>query len=414
MPRPVRMLAVGIAVAAAGCGSPAPRSPASSTVTGTVLDGGGNPRSGLTVAAGGLVAASDVAGRFTLAGVKPPYDLSVVSPADQAAVVIRGVRRLDPVVFFGLPAPPRSAIVSGSVTGGIFPQPADRTTQVAFTSPAAGASAPADPAGAFTAPVDWGGPGTVLAGTLHAIQIRLAGGVPVGFEGYGARAGVTLRDGVPLPGQDVALSPVAAAGTLSGSVTAPAGYDAAQGRGAAVEFAGQRGLLVVVPTEAVAAGPFSYLVPDLGAGASLVLYAEALSPVGEVVDGIRRGLPAGAAPVTLDLPAAPSLLGPADGASASYGSVFSWSAYPGGVHTACLGAGTPAGPPSACVVTGEASAPLPDLTSLGLSLPAGQVHAWMVFGEGPFAGVDDYLSGDRLARLVASFGQSAERTFRLQ
>ncbi len=77
--------------------TPPPTTPSTITVSGTLVDGTGQPVSGVAIAIGEATPVNtDSAGHFSIAGVKPPYELTVIDAAAKSAVVYKGLTRADP------------------------------------------------------------------------------------------------------------------------------------------------------------------------------------------------------------------------------------------------------------------------------------------------------------------------------
>ena len=166
------------------------------TVSGKVISATQQPIASSPVVITGLPATvTDANGAFTIAGVTPPYDVTVVVSATKLGITYRGLTRSDPTLvnFLSSTPPPNSATVSGTVSGGAgFPQPATRTSAVLLTSTETSASAtPNATTGAYSLTTTWTG-ATTLTTVLHALQWdKNAAGMPTAFTGYGEKTGVT-------------------------------------------------------------------------------------------------------------------------------------------------------------------------------------------------------------------------------
>ena len=197
---------------------------ASSTITvaGTVVSQYAGPLPNVPVIITGYPSTTtDVSGHFTISGVSTPYEVTVVSVSSKRAIVYRGLTRPDPTLYaveLVLLMFPYSSTISGAVSGGAgFPQPANHTTTVAFSSDHAGGNGTASVgSGAYSVAVSWDGP-TITTGSLHALQWEEASGLPLTYKGYGTKAGVALADGGVFTGQNIAMSAVPTA-TMTGAV----------------------------------------------------------------------------------------------------------------------------------------------------------------------------------------------------
>ena len=333
-----------------------------------------------------VITAAD--GTFSVAGVTAPYDATVVNATTKESIVYKGLTRPDPTLLFlgSAPGTPRSATLSGTISGGAFTpnQPADHITGVVFGSAEASGSDTLSGAvsGAYDlGTVSWFGPATTT-GTIHALQWqRNAAGLPTSYKGYGVKTGVALSDGGTFTGQDVTLTSVAGA-NLSGSVSVPSGYTLSD-KSLTVSFGPNANIGVF--TDSTATNNFSYVTPNLS-GIRVVLSAIATASTG-VALSFKTGLAPNASGVSLSVPAAPELGLPADAATNITPSIdFSWSASSGSVYV--VGFYGPPGQPSYSVVTAANTTRIPDLGSLGLALPAATGYAWQVLAYSPFASTD--------------------------
>src|SRR4051812_7107069 len=116
------MLLVGLAVG--GCGGSEATGPTIGlTIDGRLLSTDGTAVPGYTVLIGSHNATTDTAGRFSIAGVTAPYDVTVIPavPAEDFIGVYQGLSRTDPVLPFlgyGVASHAASALVTAFVSGG--------------------------------------------------------------------------------------------------------------------------------------------------------------------------------------------------------------------------------------------------------------------------------------------------------
>lgn len=101
----------------------------------------------------------------------------------------------------------------------------------------------------------------------------------------------------------------------------------------------------------------------------------------------KPGLAVNATSVSIPVPAGSDLSLPPNAATGVNNStIFSYTPFSGGVHFVVFDG--PGANPDYVVVTAAASTTIPNLSSVGLGLPASTVYSWRVLGATPFATVD--------------------------
>lgn len=373
----------------AGCKSDSSSGPGSGgtiTVSGKVVSGTLLPIASSPVVITGLPATvSDANGAFTIAGVTPPYDVTVVLSSSKLAVTYRGLTRSDPTLvnFLSATPPPNSATVSGAASGGGgYPQPATRTSAVLLTSAeTAGSGTPNATTGAYSLTTSWTG-ATTITTVLHALQWdKSAAGMPTAFTGYGEKTGVTITAGGTFAGQSVAMT-AATAGTIAGSVTVPAGLTLTT-KSLSLVFATKG--TISLGSESGTAASFSYVVPVV-TGTTLTFTASASGATGSTT-AQKSGIASGATGVSLTIPSPPAPSLPVDAATGvTTTTPFSWAPINSTIYLVILSG--PASQPDYLVITSSPTATIPDLTALGLGLPKGIGYTWNVLALGPFANID--------------------------
>jgi hypothetical protein len=304
------------------------------TVQGRVVDFFRRPAPGLRIMIDQQEVLSGDEGEFTISGVVPPYDVSLIASTTQSdfssrsyAYVYRDLTRADPTlqVYYGLPE--RSSTVDLTVTGASFTEDDNRRLIFAFSSPDGYYAAPGINFEAPSLYPSWSGP-AATAGTAHGLLVLLSssdpddppdtGAPPLVYEAYQTTP-LALSDEVTSSlGLDMSADTIPQV-NLTGSVNL--GQFSSQTHLISTRFAD--GTVLPLLTAESNQGPFSYLVPALPS-ASLVVAASASAP-GYVV-AHADGVPAAADQnVALELPRPVAPTAPANGTQVGPGTVFAWS-----------------------------------------------------------------------------------------
>jgi hypothetical protein len=381
------------------------------TVAGKVIGVGLQPLANSPVVIKGLPpTTTNASGLFSISGVTVPYDLTVAVSASKLGITYRGLTRTDPTVINFLSSGPttNSAAISGTISGGAgYPEPATRTSSVVLSSAEVSATtSPNSATGAYSMTANWDGAATITT-TLHALQWdKSAAGMPAAYNGYASKTGVTVTAGGTFASQNIALTAVSAQ-TISGTVTVPAALGLAS-KTMSLQFAPKGAM--PLGTESGAATAFTYVVPMI-TGTTL-----SVSALASGAAGTSSATDAGVAPgtngiaITLLEPSALSLpVNAATGVTTS--TPFTWTPVSGSIYILLLNG--PAGQPDYLVVTSTTTTTIPDLTDLGLGLPAGQSYTWNVITFGPFTSLDAASGQTGFILQNADFNQttSASRSF---
>ena len=381
---------------------------ASLDVHGRVVGPTGVALAGLNVGIGERTAVTDADGRFSIAGVVPPYDLSVVLAGTPPSVGrYEGLTRADPTITFLLlfgTVVPNTATIAGTVSGGETIGTRGLFTTAFFTTSdahadfiAIGITSRNNP---FTLPVSWFGP-EAISGTVHVLQFEApeAGEPPTAYTGYGMHSALAVtRDG-ELTGADVALTAPGNA-TIDGTIALPAGYRV-QEKTLGLEVSG----LTAVPLAHVDTGDtaFTFTVPEgIPATAAVTVNADGN---GAGSTSVRlSGIAPGSTGLSIVLPAPAQPIAPDDGATVGARTELTWNPLGHAVHLVSLTGGP--GDPFVYVVTGAATARLPEL-------PSGSTYHWSVAELGPFDGIDQFTGGANLFPALGTSFQtiSATRSF---
>jgi hypothetical protein len=96
---------------------------------------------------------------------------------------------------------------------------------------------------------------------------------------------------------------------------------------------------------------------------------------------------------TLTVPAAPSLLLPEDGAmGVTFGTQFSWTQFPGGIHELVVLPSSSDCSESVFVFTAATTASIPDLAGAGLRMLPDTSYSWFINGIAPVTSIDALAS----------------------
>jgi hypothetical protein len=367
-------------------------------ISGRVIDSQWQAVANAVVSIGAEATQSDATGAFTLGAPAGAYDIAVLTTTSAGAkhgYSFQGLTRHDPTLqLIADGAGVASARVTGSVTWA-----AGATSAVVFTDLGATAVAQSNETVGFnsssTTYVDtayWLGPQTIAA-TAYALEWSSTGGV---YYSY-APGSINLSNGGSAT-FDVGAGTLAGSGQLAPTIAVASGYALSftylyfrpQGAGVSAPF---------LKDTSASSTPF-YATPDVP-GATLAICARQTD-----VDDDAGTTPADAGPVVapygdacvaqlaatsspaIALPAAPTLIDPpTSGVSTS--TTFSWnaSATTGVVYSAAF---TPVGvtATSFYLLVAGTSTRIPDLSSLGASLPSGVTYSVAVTAVGPFSSVD--------------------------
>lgn len=390
--------AVGPGAVGPGAAGPSDAGPSDAgarpiTVSGRVIDFYRRPAPGLRVTIGAVEVLTDESGAFSVEGVEPPYDVSLIASTTVSdfavryyAYVYEGLTRPDPTlqVYHGLPG--RSSSVNLGVSGATFEPGDNRRLIVAFSSPDGHYSASNVSVDTATLAVNWSGPATT-AGNAHGLLVLrasdLAGAPPLEYEAYATTPLALADEGTSSLGLDLSASSIPGV-ALTGSVDAGT-------LGVATHQVSARladGTLLPLLSEASNQGLFSYLVPSLP-GASLTVAASAGSPAFSVahVDGVPA---AAAEDVALVLPRPVALNAPASSAQVGPGSTFAWSTVGQSARVFVWHLESQGFFEGIYVITARSQIELPDVPGYALTLPSDGEFSftWSVETHGDYPSVD--------------------------
>jgi hypothetical protein len=386
-------------------------------ITGHVVwpdDSGPVPNAAVQVIGKGVVAANS-SGDYSFDGATLPYDVAAIAPGGTAAVVFQGITDPNPwLTLFGANhgTGSYSAQLNGKVDGGT-PLDDSHNTLIGFLS-ASGSDAVAERSdGTFTFYEYWTGK-NVKYGDVVALEYTCArarnsadGGTvpdctrPASYDGMAVDTGNGIGAGGNYYTAELELAPTGTS-NVSGTVSSAAGYTLSFVSSLLVSHGGE------LRIESSSGSSFAFQMPSppVASGVTTAIGARAVSTAGEISDGISI-VPSSS--VSMALPAAPVLITPSAGGTLSASTQLRWSgsasfylvsvAGPGNYHLSLF--------------TRQTSTSLPDLTPLGISLPAAGTFSWNVVGYTPTAKVDLPPTDSQLPTLASGTAAvSLTSTFR--
>ncbi|HEY1332754.1 MAG TPA: hypothetical protein VGF31_00780, partial [Myxococcaceae bacterium] len=230
------------------------------------------------------------------------------------------------------------------------------------------------------------------------------------YKGYGVTTGVAVASGGSTTGVSVAMS-APAASTIGGTVTVPAGLTLAS-KSLSVDFSD--GASFGVGAENTAATSFNYSVPN-GISSTASVTATGTSTAAQSLTRVR-GIAAGSTGTTVNVLAPAVQSTPVNNATAvTTGTDFTWTPLTGGLHIVLISSSSSTAPIYVLMTTGSTGR-IPDLSSLGVVLPASTAYSWAILAAGPWSSMDDVAGGTMLAPTgnTTNTSISASRAFTTQ
>lgn len=358
-------------------------------VSGRVIDFFRRPVPDVPVTIGGTTVATNAQGQFSIGGVTPPYDASLMlnTPRNGGVAhygyVFEGLTRPNPTLQVYTALPTRSASsISVGFQGNTFEENLHYVV-LAWSSPdgvfARDASGPTE----YVGEPSWSGP-AATAGTIHALDTYkdVAGEPPVAYQAY-QELPLTASDSQPASvGFNLPFDPTIVTDTISGTATHQGAVDSST-NSVSLLFADGTGMPLVEATPTGDA--FSYFAPIL-AGTSLVVAAS---------DGIvapyavahRGNLAVGQTDVALAVPRPVNLSSPQAGAPVTPSTLFSWSRLSQTAQTFLWHLEFNATYEGMYVLTSRASIELPRFAD-SFTVPPGTEVTWSVETHGDAPNVD--------------------------
>jgi hypothetical protein len=374
-----------------GAGGSAPDAGAGEiVVSGRVIDFFRRAVPDVPVTIGGTTVATNAQGQFSIGGVTPPYDASLMLNTPRNGGVARygyrfeGLTREDPAlqVYTGLPSRSASSI-SIAYQDVILDDANLHYVIVAWSSPdgvfVRQGSGPTE----YVLEPSWAGP-AATEGTIHALDTYkdVADEPPVAYQAYQALP-LTVSDSQPASvGFNLAFDPTIVTGTISGIATHQGGADSST-NSVSLLFEDGTGMPLVEATPTGDA--FSYFAPII-AGSSLVVAASdgIIAPYGVAH---RGNLAVGQADVALTVPRPVNLSSPQAGAPVTPSTFFSWSRLSQTAQTFLWHLEFDATYEGMYVVTTRTAIELPQFPD-GFTVPPGTEVTWSVETHGDAPNVD--------------------------
>lgn len=374
------------------------------TVTGRVIDVHGQPMAAATVVIGSQPATvTDADGRFSVAGVVPPFTATVVGADQQSVTVYEGLSASTlTLTLLATLRDVSTAGLSGAVSGGNPNHDALHAPFVGFASSEVGATGVTVPAmtDTFSFSVSWPTQQSTT-GTVFALQpTRDSTGKAVSWDAFGRLDHVTLNPNSDVSALAITMSTVSSS-TLNGAVTVPTRYAVDQ-VSAVLELDPVGALEILNSTSGSTS--FGFNVPMVPQSSyAVVAWGHPQNRVNDATSlAIAPGRMPGDNAISVPLAPVPSLAVPADQANAvDVHSSFVWSlASPGSVfdlRAVKTSSGTPL---QIDVVTSGSSTTLPDLSAIGVAVPAATQFEWQVIGFAPFNDINEAATTAELGALL--------------
>ena len=368
--------------------------PSGNDVSGKVIDAHSNPVSGFTVLvtdSTGVKSSSttDDDGNFSIADVARPYTATVIH--ESSVFIFPNITRSSPRLSLypqAFASDNRSASIPVLITdGGVYPQPSMNYISVfSFASPEVQQtipfSGPNDGLGVLSP--DWvDSTATISNGAVYALQFAVDdAGFPSAYLGYGS-VPFQLRDKA-MTRATLQLSAVPL-GQLNGAVAQPSSFVV---DGISVYLGVTPNFNILLFGQNAGSSIFSYNVPAIS-GTTLSLEAIVSRPTGDCITTLTGLTPSNSTSLTVDCPAGPVTISPLNGDTGiTTDTIFSWSLFTNGIYQLQFKPYADATGPTLYLWSEGTSAKLPDLSTLGLELPANTLYEWQVIAFAPLASVD--------------------------
>jgi hypothetical protein len=375
---------------------------------------------------------SGAGGVFTFTDVTPPYDLYTY--ADQGCgtsltpvvYYFDDLTRPDPIVTAASSTPTCTLLTKCSPivnpcpsapVGGMKTGTGNNTDPVVFawTGGSIGGGT-LMPNGMYSGTLSWGAGSNTNSGQLHALQFtRKPSGAPNVFLGY-VRSAQTMVDRDMNETINLNFTAVGSVATLTGTVTAPAGYDAATNY--MIQEFGTTQATLWSSNATTTVDATIPLIPQAG-GTNLYV----VSSLGNVGNSLYVHPLTGNATVNFAMPAAAVISAPADMATGvTTNTMFAWSAPDGVISELVVNTNGTVGTGKAIyrILTTNNQTTIPVIGEL--PLPAGHSFTFRIDGYGPNTTINDAAGPNELETVTSNdfagpahaYTSSVGRTFTSQ
>jgi hypothetical protein len=391
------VIVISSAVLYNGCSNSTtnPVTPTTGTVNGKVVDGLGNPISGVTVTIGATSAVTGADGSFTINSVTTPYNAKlVITPLSgtPSGYMYQGLTTFNPQ-FYGvglIPTPSTAAL-----TVNFPPLAANQKIALVYTDNALVHASTITSTSPITFNVTWQNSAPITGKLIALVYTGDITGAVVSYDKYGEKSNIALNNNgtsaVTFLASDLNVTPTTS--TLTGTITEPAGYTPAATR-MILKFTTQGTPLIGVNIGAPAVGPsFSFKVPG-GLTSAFTIGLEGTANIiatGEFTLKLLNGTVGGSNNINLETPAI--LSSPVNAATnVDTTTNFAFAGGTGtGVYLIQISATAPT-PKNFYVLTTSTSFTIPSFTANGLPLGSGVAYTWQVAKLGSMASVNDFVS----------------------
>jgi len=361
------------------------------TVSGTVAQLSGSRMPNIPVFVHGhepVLTADD--GTFSVPGVSPPYDVSVVHPFSTTATSYLGLTVPNPNLLMLTNTAEFSATsIDGTLSPG-FPSAVGVSNRVCSRIAGGGGLTLAadETTGNFSlTSLSWDGNSDTTASIAAFLYNAPDDGLPpTSFISYGSRTTPLENGNAPVVAQNITLAPISGI-TLAGTYSLPADFTFSSVN-ASIEFAPLAGCSF--PFSSNDTGSFSLIAPSVPSTTARVDVSA--SSAGASIQATRRGLTATTTGIDLTLTEPPLLIVPVPNSNGvSLDTNFTWTPYPDGLFVLLVIGGAP-GQPNFVVFTDQTHAKVPDLSVIGLGLPPDADYAWALLSLRPFVDLQELVT----------------------
>lgn len=421
----IALILLTTAIACGGLRAGATSTP-SARIDGLVIDADGEPAEGVRVQVGQTAVMTDAEGRFAFDGVAPRYDAALAIKNTPHAYVFQGLSTRAPTLrVFDVALSSRShettvrAALPASGTDGlrvaIVAASSDGAARIADVRPTEAADE-GDGQHLVDVAVRWIG-GAAARVTLYAIayEADATTQAPAHYAGIATLRDAVLEDSRPASWTIADYAPVGER-TIRSHIAAQPSHELAW-TSLFVQL-GPASRRAKIADYALGDHDIQFVVPDLpNATFSMQSFAHA---GGDLASTTTTELTSRAANAYLELPCAPSLRSPAEGAALATDTELSWNPLgatrtlaDGDVSWLYLGPSdqTSRSEPQVWIATAEHFVKLPDLRALGLELPRHSSGVWYVVAASDATTVEEAAEAGLFREGAGAGGNTGARRF---